>query len=100
MHSALRARLSPVPSFCETLFLLLNVDKLGHSMGTRHWRTLCLGTQVNKVDINAHAKFQLARMTVSRVTTLTNIGFSTPSSDSLSSELSSTTTGFEAILLL
>jgi hypothetical protein len=73
MHSALRARLPPVPSFCETQFLLLNFDKLGHSMGTRHWRTLCLGTQVDKIDVNVHAKFQLARMTVSRITALENI---------------------------
>jgi hypothetical protein len=73
MHRALRARLPPVPSFCETQFLLLNFDKLGHSMGTRHWQTLCLDTQVNNVDINVDAKFQLARMTVSRATALTNI---------------------------
>jgi hypothetical protein len=65
MHRALRARLPPVPGFCARLFLLLNIGKLGHSMGTRHWRTFCLGTQVCKVDINAHAKFQLAQMTVS-----------------------------------
>jgi hypothetical protein len=73
MHRALRARLPPVPGFCARLFLLLNVDKLGHSTGTRHWRTTCSGTGVGYVGIYAHAKFQIARMTVSKVTALANI---------------------------
>jgi hypothetical protein len=73
MHRALRACLPPVPSFCETLFLLLNFDKLGHSMGTRDWQKVYFGTSIYNVGINIHAKFQLAQMTVSQVTALTNM---------------------------
>jgi hypothetical protein len=73
MHRALHARLPPVPGFCARLFLLLNIGELGHSMGTRHWRMTRSGTEVGYVSIYAHAKFQIARMTVSKVTPLANI---------------------------